>query len=191
MQLARWSSSAKKVNRCTRSISPPRIVRPFIFAVTNGHEGEPPHKEHATALRYCAPSSSPQPTIQPLAWGPRPTCHAPGAPGSVCGEGELTREERATTCGSVPLRPRRNRQPSLWHGGLGPRVILLGRRFLHIEKSNRRSHQYRASSVLPQKTEKVKFQNQCSGTKAPHAWPSKTIKCGGHGPVSRGNRRGG
>jgi hypothetical protein len=99
------------------------------------------------------------------------------------------REECAIACGSAPLRPRRNRQPSLWHGGLGPRVIFLGRRFLRTEKSNRRSHQYRASSGLSQKTEKVKFQNQCSGTEASRAWPSKTIKCGGHGPVSHGNRR--
>jgi hypothetical protein len=140
---------------------------------------------------YSAPSSLLQPAIQPLAWGPRPTCLAPGAPVSMCGEGEPTREERATACGSAPLCPRRNRQPSLWHEGLGPRVILLERRFLCTEKSNRRSHQYRASSGLPQKTEKVKFQNQCSGTEAPRTWSSKTIKCGGHGLVSRGNRRGG
>jgi hypothetical protein len=38
-------------------------------------------------------------------------------------------------------------------GGLGPRVILLGRRFLGAEKSNRHSRQYRASSRPPQKAE--------------------------------------
>jgi hypothetical protein len=75
-------------------------------------------------------------------------------------------------------------------GGPGPRVILHGRRFLGAEKSNRRSHQYRASSGPPQKIEKVNFQNQCSSIEAPRAWPSKTIKCGGHGSVSRGDRRG-
>jgi hypothetical protein len=36
----------------------------------------------------------------------------------------------------------------------------------------------------------VNFQNQCSGIEAPHAWPCETIKCGGHGSVSRGDRRG-
>jgi hypothetical protein len=34
------------------------------------------------------------------------------------------------------------------------------------------------------------FQNQCSGIEASRAWPSKSIKCGGHGSVSRGDRRG-
>jgi hypothetical protein len=35
----------------------------------------------------------------------------------------------------------------------------------------------------------VNFQNQCSGIKVPRAWLSKTIKCGDHGSVSRGDRR--
>jgi hypothetical protein len=70
---------------------------------------------------------------------------------------------------------------------LEERVILLGRRFLGAEKSNRRSRQYRVSSGPPQKTERVNFQNQCSGIEAPRVWPGKTIKCGGHRSVSRGN----
>ena len=36
----------------------------------------------------------------------------------------------------------------------------LGQRFLGAEKLNRHSHQYRAFSGPPQKTEKVNFQNQ-------------------------------
>jgi hypothetical protein len=84
----------------------------------------------------------------------------------------------------------RNKRPSLWHGGSGPRVILLGRRLLGAEKANRRSHQYRASSGPPQKTEKVNFQNQYSGIEAPRAWPGETIMRGGRGSVSRGYRRG-
>jgi hypothetical protein len=75
-------------------------------------------------------------------------------------------------------------------GGPGPRVILLGRRFLGAEKSNHRSRQYRASSGPPQRTKKVNFQNQCSGIEAPHAWPCKTIKCEDNGSVSHGDRRG-
>jgi hypothetical protein len=35
----------------------------------------------------------------------------------------------------------------------------LGQRFLGAEKLNRHSHQYRAFLGLPQKTEKVNFQN--------------------------------
>jgi hypothetical protein len=49
----------------------PAVIRPFIFAATNGQEGEPPHKEHATDPRLCTPSASLQPAVQPLAWGPR------------------------------------------------------------------------------------------------------------------------
>jgi hypothetical protein len=140
----------------------PAVVRPLVFAATSG------------------PTSG---------MGARPTCHAPGAPVSVCGEGEPTREERASAYGSASLRVRQNQQPSPWHKGLGPRVILLGRRFLGAEKSHRRSRQYRASSGPPQKTEKVNFQNQCSGIEAPRAWPSETIKYGSHRSVSRGDRR--
>jgi hypothetical protein len=102
--------SAKKANRRTRSVQPPcgythfhlrrnqrsrrrtaaqgarnrpAVIRPFIFATTSGQEGEPPHKKRATAPRLCAPSTSLQPVVQPLAWGPRPTCHAPSAPVSA------------------------------------------------------------------------------------------------------------
>jgi hypothetical protein len=38
--------------------------------------------------------------------------------------------------------------------------------------------------------EKAIFQNQCSGIEAPRTWPNKTIKCGSHGSVSRGDMRG-
>jgi hypothetical protein len=58
----------------------PAVIRPFIFAATSGQESEPPHKKRATAPRLCAPSASLQPAVQPLAWGPRPTCHAPDTP---------------------------------------------------------------------------------------------------------------
>jgi hypothetical protein len=132
-------------------------------------------------------SSSPlKAADQPLARGPGPTSHTPWASVSECEEGEPPREERT----AAPLHLRRKQQTSLWHGGPGPRVILLGRRFLGAEKSNRRSRQYRVSLSPPQKTEKVNFQNQCSGIKAPRAWPGETIKCEGHGSASRWDRRG-
>jgi hypothetical protein len=112
-------------------------------------------------------------------------------PVSVCGEGEgePTHGEHATTCGSAPLRPRRNRQTSLWHGGLGPRVIFLGRRYLRIEKSHRRSRQYRVLGAAAEDGE-VKFSKPMQRLEASRAWPNKAIKCGGHGSVSRRDRRG-
>jgi hypothetical protein len=50
----------------------------------------------------------------------------------------------------------------------------------------------RASTVPPRGRRRRHnfFQNQCSGIEASRAWPSKSIKCGGHGSVSRGDRRG-
>jgi hypothetical protein len=108
-----------------------------IQASLKREEGKPPHKEHATTPRLCAPSFSPQPAVRkanrrtrsmqpprsyaalhlrrnqrskgrtamqeaynrpavvrPLSfaatggptWGPRPTCHATGAPVTGCGK---------------------------------------------------------------------------------------------------------
>jgi hypothetical protein len=57
----------------------PAVIRPFIFTATSGQGGEPPHKKRTTAPWLCAPLASLQPAVQPLAWGPRLTCHAPGA----------------------------------------------------------------------------------------------------------------
>jgi hypothetical protein len=42
----------------------PAVMRPFIFGATSGQEGEPPHKEQATAPRLSAPSSSPKPAVE-------------------------------------------------------------------------------------------------------------------------------
>jgi hypothetical protein len=50
----------------------------------------------------------------------------------------------------------------------------------------------RASTAPPwglRRRQKI-FQTQCSGIEAPRTWPSKTIKCGGHGLVSHGDRHG-
>jgi hypothetical protein len=51
--------------------------------------------------------------------------------------------------------------------------MLIRRRFLGAEKSHRRSRQYRASSGPPHKTEKMNFQNQCSGIEAPAHDPTE------------------
>jgi hypothetical protein len=67
----------------------------------------------------------------------------------------------------VPLLLRRNQQPKLYREGPGPRVTLRGRRFLGAEKTNCHSHQYRAFSGPPQKTEKVNFHNHMQQYRAP------------------------
>jgi hypothetical protein len=50
----------------------------------------------------------------------------------------------------------------------------------------------RASTAPPRglRRRQKNFQNRCRGIEAPRAWPNKSIKCGGHGSVSRGDRRG-
>jgi hypothetical protein len=42
----------------------PAVMRPFIFTATSGQEGEPPHKERATAPRLCTSSFSPKPAVK-------------------------------------------------------------------------------------------------------------------------------
>jgi hypothetical protein len=87
-------------------------------------------------------SRRPRPTrakvTQPLARGPGPTSYTPWASASMCGEGEPPREEHATACGSAPLHLCRKQRASLWHGGPGPRVMLLGRQPPCAEKANHR-----------------------------------------------------
>ena len=63
----------------------------------------------------------------------------------------------------------------LWHGGPGPHVMHLARRFLGAEKSHRRSRQYHASSRPSQKTKKINFQNRCSDPRHPAHGPTKTL----------------
>jgi hypothetical protein len=192
---------------------------------------------------------------QSLARGPGPTSHTPWASASLCGEGKPPREEHATACGSASLHLRRKQRTSLWHGGPGPRVMLLGRwppcaekvncrvrctptpvvvclftfaessepvcrvrstpppavvRLFASAKTNspvsdmgaqaRESSSLgtgswvqisrtaaRASTTPPwgRHRRQKDFQNQCSGIEA----PSKSIKCGGHMSVTRGDRR--
>jgi hypothetical protein len=58
------------------------VKRPFIFAVTGGQKGEPPHKKRTTAPRLCAPSASLQPVVQHKGPGPhvmQPARRLPGA----------------------------------------------------------------------------------------------------------------
>jgi hypothetical protein len=59
----RLTRSTKKANH-QGACNCPAVMRPFIFRATSSQEGEPPHKEHATASRLNAPSSSPKPAVE-------------------------------------------------------------------------------------------------------------------------------
>jgi hypothetical protein len=78
-----WPEARRRRTAAQGACDRPAVIRPFIFTATSGQEGEPPHKERATAPRLCAPSASLHLAVQPLAWGPRPTGHAPGTPVSA------------------------------------------------------------------------------------------------------------
>jgi hypothetical protein len=59
----RLTRSTKKANH-QGVCNCPAVMRPIIFGATSGQEGEPPHKEHATAPRLNAPSSSPKSAVE-------------------------------------------------------------------------------------------------------------------------------
>jgi hypothetical protein len=44
-----WPEARRRRINTQGACHRPAVVRPFIFAMTNGQEGEPSHKEHATA----------------------------------------------------------------------------------------------------------------------------------------------
>jgi hypothetical protein len=164
-----WPKARRRRTAAQGACNRPAVVCPFIFAATNSQEGEPPHKERATAPQLCIPSSSPQPEVK-----------------------EANRHTRSMQppCSCAPPRLRCNRWSNLWHGGPGPHVIHPACRFLGAEKSHCHSCQYRASSRPSQKIEKINFQNQCSDSRHPARDPTKTLSARGHGSVSRGDRHG-
>jgi hypothetical protein len=149
-----WPEARRRRTATQGACNRPAVMRPFIFAMTNGQEGEPPHKERVTTPRLCAPSSSPRPTVK-----------------------KANRRTRSVLPprGNVPPRLHRSQRSSLWHGGPGPHVMYLACRFWYTKKSHRPSHQYHASSGPPQKTEKIGFQNQCSDSRHPAHGPTKPL----------------
>jgi hypothetical protein len=149
-----WSEARRRQIVAQGACHRPTVVRPSIFAATNGQEGEPPHKERATALRSYALSSPLQPAVKEA--------------------NHRTRSVQPRR-GCVPPRLRCNRWSNLWHGGLDPHVMRPARQFLGVEKLHRRSRQYRVSSGPSQKTEKINFQNQCSDSRHPAHGPTKTL----------------
>jgi hypothetical protein len=160
-----WPKARRRRTAAQGACNRPAVVRPFIFAATNGQEGEPPHKERTTAPRLCAPSCSPQPTVK-----------------------RTNRRTRSVQSprGCAPPRLCRNQRPNLWHEGPGPHVIHLACRFLGAEKLHRRSRQCRVSSGPSQKTEKINFQNQCSDSRHPAHGPTKPLSAEVMGQLAAG-----
>jgi hypothetical protein len=128
------------------------VMRPFIFAETSGREGEPPHKEHATAPRLCAPSSSPKQAVE------KANRHA---------------ESVQPSRGCAPPQLRCNRRSNM---GAQAHMSCDRRAGYWVQKkSHRRSRQYHVSSGPSRKTEKISFQNQCSDPRHPAHSPTVTL----------------
>jgi hypothetical protein len=74
-------------------------------------------------------------------------------------------------------------------GGRGPHVMQPARQLPSVK--NRTASCANATSFRDrhESLKRYFFQNQCSDSRHPHAWPNSDIKYDGHGPVSRGNRR--
>jgi hypothetical protein len=89
-------------------------------------------------------------------------------------EGEPPHKKRATAPRLCAPRLHYSQRSNLWHGGLGPHVMHLARRFPHTEKPHCHSRQYHASSGPPQKTEKFSFQ-KCSDSRHPAHGPTKPL----------------
>jgi hypothetical protein len=168
-------------------------------------EGEPPHKEHATAPRLCSPSFPGQPAVKKMNRRARsmelPRGYAPlhfrgnqqsrrrTATQGACNHPTVVRPFIfAETSGRKCELPRRKRttapqlcapsaslQPAGQHGGLGPHVMQPARRLPGAEKSHRRSRQCHVFSGPSRRTEKISFQNQCSDSRHLVHGPTVTL----------------
>jgi hypothetical protein len=159
--------SAKKVNRRTGSVQPP-----YGYSPSHLHRNQ--RSRRRTAVRGACN---------------RPAVIRPSTFTATSGQGgEPMHKERATARGCASPRLRPVVQPLAW--GPSPHVIHPACRFLCAEKSHRHSRQYRAFSRPLQKAEEIKFSKPMQRLEAPRTWPNEGIECEGHGPVSRGDRRG-
>jgi hypothetical protein len=149
-----WPEARRRRIVAQGACNRPAVTRPSTFAAASGQEGEPPHKERATVLRLFALPSSPQPPVKEV--------------------NHHTRSMQPPR-GCAPPQLRCNWWSNLWHGGPGPHVIHLARRFLGKEKSHRRSRQYCAFLRPSQKAKEINFQNRCSDSRHPTHGPTKTL----------------
>jgi hypothetical protein len=131
----------------------PVVMCPFTFGATNGREGEPPHKERATAPRLSASSFFAKTGGQ---------------------EGEPPRRKQTTA--PRLCAPSASLQSAVQHADPGPHVMQPAHRLRGAEKSHRRLRQYRVPSGSSRKTEKISFQNQCSDSRHPAHGPIVTLR---------------
>jgi hypothetical protein len=103
-------------------------------------------------------------------------------------KGEPPRKKRAIA--PRLCAPSASLQPAVQHGGSGPHVMQPARRLLGAKKSHCRLRQCHVFSGPSRESEKISFSEPVQRLEAPRAWPNSDIKYDGHGPVSRGNRRG-
>ena len=59
-----WPEERRRRTTAQGACNCPTVMRHFIFGATSSEEDEPPCKEHATAPRLCAPSSTPKPVVE-------------------------------------------------------------------------------------------------------------------------------
>jgi hypothetical protein len=133
---------------------------------------------------------------RPMTRGPGPTCHTgwPEARRKTAAQGACNRPTVmrpfifAETSGREGEPPRRKRtttprlctpsaslQPAVQHGVPGPHVMQTACRLLGAEKSHRRSRQYHVFLGPSRKTEKIRFQNQCSDSRHLAHGPTATL----------------
>jgi hypothetical protein len=161
-----WPEARRRRIVAQGACNRPTVIRLFIFAATSGQESEPPHTVRATALRLYALSSSLQPAVK-----------------------KANRRTRSVQPphGCAPPRLHYSQWSNLRHGGLGPHVMHLARRFLRTEKSHHHSRKYRAPSGPPQKTEKLSFFFQkCSDLRHPAHGPTKPSSAEVTGQIAAG-----
>jgi hypothetical protein len=157
-----WGSpSAKKANCHARSEPPPTVVLLFISAESSGPVSD---------------------------MGPGPTSHTPWASVSECEEGKLPRANRGPReCASSS--PPKTMAQSLTRGpgptSHTPWASVPGCR--KVEPSLAPVLRLLEAAVEDREGE---FLNQRSGIEVPRAWPGETIRHGGHGSVSHGDRHG-
>jgi hypothetical protein len=138
----------------------PAVMRPFSFGATSGQEGELSCKGHATAPRLSAPSSS-----------------------SYLAVKKANRHARSVqpSHGCAPSQLRCN-----WRSNTGAQAHMsCNRRAGYRVRKNRTATCANATSSrdLHGSLKRQIFQNQCSDSRQPRAWPNSAIKYDGHGPV--------
>jgi hypothetical protein len=165
---ASWPEARRRRIVAQGACNRPAVTRPSTFAATSGQEGEPPHKECAIVLRLFSLPSSPQ-----------------------------LRSRRRTTAQGACNRPAVARPLSFATTG-GPTSGMGPRPTCHTPDTSVPGCRKDAPPLAPMsrlledvaKDYEDNFSKPMQRLEAPRAWPNKDIKYGGHGPVSRGGRRG-